>query len=45
MSRVAIWGRETWAVVATAVPWLSGVAAALYGRSTVLSGYLEVLIR
>lgn len=30
---VAIWGRETWAVLATGVPWLSGVAAALYAMT------------
>lgn len=27
---IAIWGRETWAVIATGVAWLSGLASALY---------------
>jgi len=36
MTRIAIWGRETWAVVATGVAWLSGMVAALYGMSLTL---------
>ncbi|KAF8256660.1 hypothetical protein EI94DRAFT_1763813 [Lactarius quietus] len=30
---VAIWGRETWAVVATGTAWLTGLTAALYAMS------------